>query len=58
MAFFYALVAYVGLELLVKLKFFRHGLDDSFILIAQIAFLIGVGIVSESVIAVFAFHKR
>ena len=55
MVFFYALVAYVGLELLVKLKFFRHGLDDSFILIAQIAFLIGVGIVSESVIVVFAF---
>ena len=55
MAFFYAIVAYVGLEILVKLKFFRHGLDDSFIIITQIAFLIGVGIASESVIAVFAF---
>lgn len=55
MAFFYAAVAYVGLEILVKLKFFRHGLDDSFILISQIAFLIGVGITSESVSAVFAF---
>ena len=54
MAFFYAAVAYVGLEILVKLKFFRHGLDDSFILISQIAFLIGVGITSESVSVVFA----
>ena len=36
------------------MKFFRHGLDDSFILISQIAFLIGVGITSESVSVVFA----
>ncbi|MFD2908506.1 hypothetical protein ACFSX9_07130 [Flavobacterium ardleyense] len=55
MAFFYAIVAYVGLEILVKMKFFRHGLDDSFIIIAQIAFLIGVGIASESPFPVFVF---
>lgn len=55
MAFFYAIVAYVGLEILVKMKFFRHGLDDSFIIIAQIAFLIGVGIASESPSPVFVF---
>lgn len=55
MAFFYAAIAYVGLEILVKLKFFRHGLDDSFLLISQAAFLIGIGITTESFSAVFAF---
>lgn len=55
MAFFYAAIAYVGLEILVKLKFFRHGLDDSFLLISQAAFLVGIGITTESFSAVFAF---
>lgn len=50
--FLYAIVAYIGLEVLVKMKFFRHGLDDAFILSSQVSFLIGIGILSESVISV------
>lgn len=50
--FFYAVVAYIGLELLVNLKFFRHGLDDAFILSSQASFLIGIGVLTEAVLPV------
>lgn len=50
--FLYALVAYVGLEILVKMKFFRHGLDDAFLLSAQLSLLIGIGILTEAVLPV------
>ena len=36
--FFYTIVAYIGLEVLVRMKFFRHGLDDAFLLSAQFSF--------------------
>ena len=50
--FFYAIVAYVGLEVLVNMKFFRHGLDDAFVLTSQISFSIGIGILTEAVLPV------
>lgn len=50
--FFYAIVAYIGLEVLVNMKFFRHGLDDAFLLSAQFSFLIGIGILTEAVLPV------
>ena len=50
--FLYAIVAYIGLEVLVRMKFFRHGLDDAFLLSAQISFLIGVGILTEAILPV------
>ena len=50
--FLYAVVAYVGLEVLVRMKFFRHGLDDAFLLSAQFSFLIGIGILTEAVLPV------
>ena len=51
--FLYAIVAYIGIEVLVKMKFFRHGLDDAFILTSQVSFFIGIGILTESVFPVF-----
>lgn len=51
--FLYAIVAYVGIEVLVKMKFFRHGLDDAFILTSQVSFFIGMGILTESIFPVF-----
>lgn len=51
--FFYAIVAYICLELLVKIKFFRHGLDDAFIIASQVSFFIGIGILLEVVFPVF-----
>lgn len=50
--FLYAVVAYIGLEVLVRMKFFRHGLDDAFLLSAQFSFLIGIGILTEAVLPV------
>ena len=50
--FFYAIVAYIGLEVLVNMKFFRHGLDDAFLISAQISFLIGIGILTEAILPV------
>ena len=50
--FFYAIVAYVGLEVLVNMKFFRHGLDDAFVLTSQISFSIGIGILTEAILPV------
>ena len=50
--FFYAIVAYIGLEVLVNMKFFRHGLDDAFVLTSQISFSIGIGILTEAVLPV------
>lgn len=52
MFFLYAIVAYIGLEVLVRMKFFRHGLDDAFLLSAQISFLIGIGILTEAFLPV------
>ena len=46
--FFYAIVAYIGLEVLVNMKFFRHGLDDAFVLSALISFSAGIGILTEA----------
>lgn len=51
--FLYAIVAYIGVEVLVRMKFFRHGLDDAFILTSQVSFFIGIGILTESVFPVF-----
>lgn len=51
--FLYSIVAYIGIEVLVKMKFFRHGLDDAFILTSQVSFFIGIGILTESVFPVF-----
>jgi hypothetical protein len=50
--FLYAVVAYIGLEVLVRMKFFRHGLDDAFLLSAQFSFLIGIGILTEAILPV------
>ncbi|WP_250580210.1 hypothetical protein [Flavobacterium fragile] len=50
--FFYAIVAYIGLEVLVNMKFFRHGLDDAFLLTSQISFAIGIGILTEAILPV------
>ena len=50
--FFYAIVAYIGLEVLVNMKFFRHGLDDTFVLTSQISFSIGIGILTEAILPV------
>lgn len=50
--FFYAIVAYIGLEVLVNMKFFRHGLDDAFVLTSQISFSIGIGILTEAILPV------
>lgn len=50
--FFYAIVAYIGLEVLVRMKFFRHGLDDAFVLTSQISFSIGIGILTEAILPV------
>lgn len=50
--FFYAIVAYFGLEVLVRMKFFRHGLDDAFVLTSQISFSIGIGILTEAILPV------
>lgn len=50
--FLYAILAYIGLEVLVRMKFFRHGLDDAFLLSAQLSFLIGIGILTEAVLPV------
>jgi len=50
--FFYAVVAYIGLAVLVNMKFFRHGLDDAFVLTSQISFSIGIGILTEAVLPV------
>ena len=50
--FFYAIVAYIGLEVLVNMKFFRHGLDDAFVLTSQLSFSIGIGILTEAILPV------
>lgn len=50
--FFYAIVAYIGLEVLVNMKFFRHGLDDAFVLTSQISFSIGIGILTEAILPI------
>lgn len=52
MFFLYAIVAYIGLEVLVRMKFFRHGLDDAFLLTSQISFSIGIGILTEAILPV------
>ena len=34
------------------MKFFRHGLDDAFVLTSQISFSIGIGILTEAILPV------
>lgn len=53
MIFFYAVVGFVGCEFLVKKDYFGFGLDDAFILSAQISLFVAIGITSESFLAVF-----
>lgn len=48
--FFYAIVGVVGSEVLANGDFFRHGLDDAFILGFQLCFCIAIGMITESVL--------
>lgn len=52
--YFYAIIAVVGSELLAKSSYYRHGLDDAFVLIAQASFCTAIGISTESITLVFA----
>ena len=45
--FFYAIVGLLGSEFLAKEKYFRHGLDDAFILGFQLCFCVALGAISE-----------
>lgn len=45
--FFYVLIGFFGSEFLAKEKYFRHGLDDAFILGFQLCFSIAAGVISE-----------
>jgi hypothetical protein len=48
--FFYAIVGLIGSEFFAKNNFFRHGLDDAFILGFQLCFCLAVGIITDSVL--------
>ncbi|WP_430399660.1 hypothetical protein [Flavobacterium sp.] len=51
--FFYFGVGIIVLEILVHKNYFKHGLDDAFIVCSQLALYIGVGILFESFLAVY-----
>ncbi len=50
--FVYALIGFFLLELLCNQSYFRHGLDDAFLIVAQTSFYISVFILTKSQIAV------
>jgi hypothetical protein len=50
--FVFAIAGIIVLELILSQNFFRHGLDDAFLIGTQMSFYISVFIVSESQIAV------
>lgn len=52
MLFLYAVIGFVGSELLAKQNFKSHGLDDAFILGAQGCLLVAIGAASESPLVV------
>jgi hypothetical protein len=45
--FLYALVGFIGAEFLTKQKFYGHGLDDAFILGAQLTLAIAIGVYTD-----------
>lgn len=47
LVFFFALVGFVGTEILAKATFYGHGLDDAFILGSQLTLVIAIGIASN-----------
>lgn len=51
--FFYFGVGIIVLEILVHKNYFKHGLDDAFIVCSQLALYIGVGILFESFLAAY-----
>ena len=57
--FVYFIVGTFVLEILVNKNYFKHGLDDAFIVLTQLVLYIGIGLVSESslivCLAVFVF---
>ncbi|TDE07247.1 hypothetical protein [Flavobacterium sandaracinum] len=48
LVFFFALIGFVGAEILAQSKFYGHGLDDAFILGSQLTFAFAIGIASNS----------
>lgn len=51
--FVYAIIGLIGSELLAKNNFFRHGLDDAFILGFQLCLCIAIGVVTNSLLLGF-----
>ena len=51
--FFYFGVGIIVLEILVHKNYFKHGLDDAFIVCSQLALYIGVGILFDSFLAAY-----
>ncbi|WP_264519982.1 hypothetical protein [Flavobacterium sp. N1994] len=54
MFYLYAIIGFSGSELLAKSGYYRHGLDDAFIICAQATFCGAIGMSSESSIFVFS----
>jgi hypothetical protein len=54
MLFMYAIIGFVGCEVLAKGLYYRHGLDDAFIISAVTSICGAIGMTSESVVLVFA----
>jgi hypothetical protein len=51
--FFYALIGLVGLEFLVHKNYYKHGLDDAFIVCTQISLYVGIGVNLESALMAY-----
>jgi hypothetical protein len=54
MVYLYAIISFIGCEVLAKSGYYRHGLDDAFIISAQAALCGAIGISFESSFFVFA----
>ncbi|WP_162126861.1 hypothetical protein [Flavobacterium phycosphaerae] len=52
--YLYAIIGFVASEVLVKQSYYRHGLDDAFVLSWQVVFCAAVGMSSESSVMAFA----
>jgi hypothetical protein len=51
--FFFALVGLLGLEFLVHKNYYKHGLDDAFIVCTQISLYVGIGVNLDSTLMAY-----